>query len=417
MLYTRSRNTLVLTICLLPIALAGCPLGPTALKISRSRYNEAIQQTSAEQLLLNLVRLRYREAPVFLEVSSVSAQFVFDQSGSISGSLNENIGAQRGNPGSLGLGASAGYTERPTISYSVLSGDDFVQRMLSPISIETVVLLTQSGWSVDRVMRLTVQELNALDNARSASGPTPALAPDAARFTRAVALLRELQKTRQAYLEYDLRSGEVSDAIGADLITADALVRAAAAGCRFRKTADGTGFVLTKKMPKLILRMSPDAADSPEASELRELLGLAADRSQYDLVLARKTKGGSLDEQGLRLDLAFDARSLLGVMFYLSQAVVVPESHGRKGLVTTTVTADGRPFDWSELHSEMFTVHSAELPPAHAAVSVHHRGHWFYIADDDQTSKSTFTLLDQLFTLQAGGGKSVAPVLTLPIGG
>ena len=36
-----------------------------------------------------------------------------------------------------------------------------------------------------------------------------------------------------------------------------------------------------------------------------------------------------------------------------------------------------------------------------AAAAVRFRGHWFYIADDDQDSKSTLLLLDQLFALQA----------------
>jgi hypothetical protein len=44
-------------------------------------------------------------------------------------------------------------------------------------------------------------------------------------------------------------------------------------------------------------------------------------------------------------------------------------------------------------------------------------GIWFYIADGDQTSKSTFLLLGNLFRLQAGDVEDVKPVLTLPVGG
>ncbi|UCG16782.1 MAG: hypothetical protein JSV19_01855 [Phycisphaerales bacterium] len=39
-----------------------------------------IHKTTSEQLLLNLVRLRYREDPLFIEIGNVSAQFVFDES-------------------------------------------------------------------------------------------------------------------------------------------------------------------------------------------------------------------------------------------------------------------------------------------------------------------------------------------------
>ena len=57
---------------------AGCQFGPTALKLSHTQYNQALQESSAEQLLLNLVRLRYGEAPVFLEVGSVSRRLGTD---------------------------------------------------------------------------------------------------------------------------------------------------------------------------------------------------------------------------------------------------------------------------------------------------------------------------------------------------
>jgi hypothetical protein len=40
--------------------------------------NSAFQQTNDEQLLLNLVRLRYRDTPAFLEVSSISSQTRFE---------------------------------------------------------------------------------------------------------------------------------------------------------------------------------------------------------------------------------------------------------------------------------------------------------------------------------------------------
>jgi hypothetical protein len=38
-------------------------------------YNEAISRSSSEQILINLVRLRYREVPVFLAVGSVLTQY------------------------------------------------------------------------------------------------------------------------------------------------------------------------------------------------------------------------------------------------------------------------------------------------------------------------------------------------------
>jgi len=73
----------------LTLLACGCSLGPQALKVSHGQYNEAIRMTRDEQLLLNLVRLRYRDAPTFLEVSSITSQFVIDQTTTVSGEINE----------------------------------------------------------------------------------------------------------------------------------------------------------------------------------------------------------------------------------------------------------------------------------------------------------------------------------------
>ena len=62
---------------ILAAAIAGCSVvGPASVRTGRADYNTAIQQTNAEQLLLNLVRLRYRDVPYFLEVASVSTRAV-----------------------------------------------------------------------------------------------------------------------------------------------------------------------------------------------------------------------------------------------------------------------------------------------------------------------------------------------------
>ena len=65
---------------------------------------------------------------------------------------------------------------------------------------------------------------------------------------------------------------------------------------------------------------------------------------------------------------------------------------------------------------KVMTIHSQEEEPQRAYLAVQHRGWWFYIADDDQTSKTTFSLLNILFSLQSASGKGKSPLLTLPVG-
>ena len=66
----------VLAATLLTSACAG--IGPHRLPADRFDYGAAIAASTNEQMLLNLVRLRYNEMPVFLDVDTVIAQYQFD---------------------------------------------------------------------------------------------------------------------------------------------------------------------------------------------------------------------------------------------------------------------------------------------------------------------------------------------------
>ena len=62
--------------CRLPVAfivlwLAGCTtIGPTTIPRDRFDYAAAISDSWKNQMLLNLVKARYAEAPVFLDIAS-----------------------------------------------------------------------------------------------------------------------------------------------------------------------------------------------------------------------------------------------------------------------------------------------------------------------------------------------------------
>ena len=109
-------------------------------------------------------------------------------------------------------------------------------------------------------------------------------------------------------------------------------------------------------------------------------------------------------------------RSLLGIMFYLSQSVEVPERDIKKGRVTLTKTPDGGVFDWQEVTAKLLRIRSKMEEPDQASIRIYFRDAWFYIDDSDLGSKSTFSLLAQIYSLQSGRVKSNAPLLTIGVG-
>ena len=124
----------------------GCAsIGPETVTRDRFDYTAAISESWKHQMLLNMIKMRYGDAPVFMDVSSVISQY------QISGTLN--VGAGMTNPpwsSSQSLGATGHYIDRPTITYSPILGDKFARSLMSPIPPPAILSLLQAGYPADR---------------------------------------------------------------------------------------------------------------------------------------------------------------------------------------------------------------------------------------------------------------------------
>jgi hypothetical protein len=351
------------------VATEGCSfIGPRAVAVNRTDYNSVVQNTNDQEILLNLVRLKYRDTPVFLQIPSITSQFNFGGTIGATATVNSQVTSLTPEH-SVGIDTRLNYTEVPTVTYAPLQGEEFVQRVLSPVSLETMMLLTHTGWSIEDVFRLLVQRLNGVRNAPSASGPTPQEAPEFQNFLRAAKLLRELQIRNAVEILYELKGGQ----------------------------------------PVYLLHIDEKALNWPETRELTRLLDLTPGRTRYVMTNQLLVKNPDY--------LTVEPRSLGGVFFYLSQSVEVPKADQELGKVTLTKSSTGQPFDWTQVTGDLLRIRSQAERPKEAAVAISYRGSWFYIDDSDLASKTTFSLLSQIFALQAGKSKTVTPVLTLPVGG
>ncbi len=151
------------------------------------QYNDAVASSSNQQLLLNIVRMRYDEPPSFLQVTSVTTGYEFK--GDIN--ANANIGKIGGLGNTLASGTGASYLEKPTISYQPLTGQEFSRQLLSPISAESLILMARSGWSMKSVVLALVDEINGLPNPKIVNADEAESHP----FVRVATLLDELQSS------------------------------------------------------------------------------------------------------------------------------------------------------------------------------------------------------------------------------
>lgn len=359
----------------------GCQssFGPKTLEKTHPAYNKSISETLSEQMLINLVRLRYREQPAFLEISSVTVSPRISTSAHVNSSIDLGPG---GNVIQPGIGIE--YSQSPTISYTPLRGEDFLKSVLSSISLEAVLVMTQSGWSIERVFGITIERMNGLYNAPSASGPTPDLEPkNYEDFARALEIFRHLQREGMMEIGPNIQvdKGELGD----------------------------------EKQPELIMQLFPENRPENidlenEGEELQSLLGTIA--IDHKVIISSDFLNKYPNVISLRV------RSVMSVLFYLSQNIKVPDEHKEAGLVTVTKTKEGNEFNWDDTPAgKYFVIYSSKELPENAYISVPYRGYWFYIADDDLQTKSSFLLIQQLFNLQAGQSEAKGPTLTLPVGG
>ena len=70
-----SRRYRVLLVTLVATLMQGgcAQVGPQVLIEGRAQYNIAVQQTEAQQLLLNIVRNRYSDTILFLDITSITS--------------------------------------------------------------------------------------------------------------------------------------------------------------------------------------------------------------------------------------------------------------------------------------------------------------------------------------------------------
>jgi hypothetical protein len=414
------RDALTLLGLVLLLAPSGCAFGPQALEGSHGRYNEAIRTVNEEQLLRNLVHLRYTESPLNLEVSVIANQY--ELSGQAEGrpffspQASDSIFRSFSTvlPDILVSAAN-----RPTFTLNPADDANAVRQFFTPIKADTLAFLAQTSWPTSTILRLWVREINGVPNAAPASGPPPGLPPDFARFQRLVELLQIAQDRQVAFLRAEEQANELSSRLPAEAVTATAAVEAAKNALEYQPRDDGKKWVLVRKERRLVLEVNPGAEGSPELAELAALLNLTPGRRRYEVVVQ---PGRLPDPARIPVEpstvFRIVPRSTAEVWLYLANGVEVPAEHLSCGLVAPIVDAEGRVFDSREVTRDLLEVHACKghKPPACAYVAVRYRGYWYYIDDRDLASKATFLFTLELsrldFKQQLFGSQ---PILNIPV--
>lgn len=348
-----ARNARVALALAAVLAVAGCQtIGPTSVPRDRVGYAGAIATSWKELMLLNIVKQRYLDLPVYLDVSSVISSY--ELSGEVNASASVFPNASAGD--SRSLGARGSYAEWPTISYTPITGERLVNSLLRPIPPETVFAMISGGRRSEFILGAAVRSMNGV---YSASTTSPAARPEDPRFTR------------------------VAEAIGRT-------EQAGGLGMRIEKRGDQT---------LAFLQFHRDAGADADIALIKQALGLDPARDEYRLVFG---SGRRPDE------IAVTTRSIQQLLGELATGVEVPDEDIRDG----RATARGRVATGT---APLLRVRSGTERPADAFAAVSYRDRWFWVDDRDLAAKRMFVFLMMFTSLTEAATLPQAPMLTLPV--
>jgi hypothetical protein len=338
----------------------GCgSIGPKTIPADRFDYSTAVADSWKQQTLLNIVKLRYMDLPVFVDVSSVVAGYSLQTGVTVNGTVSSERAVQ-GNFGAVS--GQAVYTDRPTITYVPMTGEKFLRGLMRPIDPKDIFFMLQTGYAADFILGLTVESLNGVRNRATTGGIVREADPE---FVQALTLLRDVQT-----------------AGGFGMRVEEDKIKGSTAVLFFRR----------EDLP-------PDIAE--KSAQIRRLLKMPAEGQKFNLTYS--------PVRGADSELTVNSRSMLQIMAAFASYLDVPAEHLKEHSAIPSFEHVA-----PEDRQEVVRIHSGKSRPASAFAAVHYRDYWYWVEDGDLRTKRALTAVMFFFTMAETGGNEPLPLITIP---
>ena len=148
-------------------------------------YAASLSDSWKEQTLLNIVKMRYLDPPVFVDVGNIVASYSLTQGISASGNIIPNNQAPDATVGGFGT-----YSNSPTITYTPLTGSKFIRGPATPLPPEAIFSSIEAGLPADLILFTSVASINGVRNQEATLESITPADPD---FHRMLVLMRKIQ--------------------------------------------------------------------------------------------------------------------------------------------------------------------------------------------------------------------------------
>jgi hypothetical protein len=401
------------------LLLSGCSTyGPQLVLNSHIEYNKAVEQVIQEELLLNIVRRRYYEAPQFVTISSISS--TMSTSAVITGG---SAFGNEGTPTTGNIGGSLGFSDSPTVTITPLQGTEILGPLTARMSVNTLAKMANAGYRFDFLLSLMAEGLTSVRGPQAGVGTD--FRPGDPEYVQLIESIGRLIDKGQLIVGTFSWNDPYSDiSYDRDQITVENQLTAIALGGgtgRFRSYDGGKTYYFTDKNNYPAMWIDSDARTSGDGKRVIELLNLQPTPLKRIWSFAPSRVIDGTDFENLaddpRPEIKMRMRSFYSVLNLLAFGINVPPKDEEERRAFTKASYDqavreGRAFDIAD----KFVVHSSAEYPANAFVAVKHRGSWFYVDDRDYASKSFLNAVYDLFNMEitpSGGGGG--PILTVPV--
>jgi hypothetical protein len=401
------------------LLLSGCStFGPQLVLNSHIEYNKAVEQVIQEELLLNIVRRRYYEAPQFVTVSNITTSM--STSAGISGG---SAFGNQGTPTTGNIGGSLNWLDSPTVTITPLQGTEILGPLTARISVNTLAKMANAGYRFDFLLSLTAEGLTSVRGPQTGVGTD--FRPGDPEYLQLIESIGRLIDKGQLIVGTFSWNDPYSDiSYDRDQITVENQITAIALGggtARFRSYDGGKTYYFTDKNNYPAMWIDPDARTSGDGKRVIELLNLQPTPLKRIWTFAPSRVVDGTDFENLaddpRPEIKMRMRSFYSVLNLLAYGIDIPPKDEEEARAFTKASYDqavreGRAVDLSD----KFVVHSSSERPANAFVAVKHRGSWFYVDDRDHVSKRFFNAVYDLFNMEiAPSGGGGGPILTVPV--